>query len=192
MHRCSRCSRSLPVHSGALSGSQRSTSKLILRDPSSELDGWNYWWMGGFLVDEWIMNGWMDGWMDGSWMAGRMDGRMDGWWRYNNDNFWKTCLAARSEMASLWRSAYSLKPFLRHSSLSFRWFYLVVMGLGPPLRLSIDSIALLRGPMQILAMNEWVNELNSFWGHVNVVSCHLKNVCIVLVQVWAPTIGLYL
>src|SRR6218665_1335081 len=32
-----------------------------------------------------------------------------------------------------WQSAHSLEPFLRHSFLSLRWFYLVVLGLGAPL-----------------------------------------------------------
>src|SRR6218665_4092423 len=30
-------------------------------------------------------------------------------------------------------------PFLRHSSLNLRWFYLVVLGLGAPMRSPLDE-----------------------------------------------------
>ena len=42
-------------------------------------------------------------------------------------------LAPRFGMASLCRSTHSLEPFLRHSFLNLRRFYLVVLGLGAPL-----------------------------------------------------------
>src|SRR6218665_664729 len=42
-------------------------------------------------------------------------------------------LAPQSGMASLCRYVHSLERFLRHSFLSLRRFYLVVLGLGAPL-----------------------------------------------------------
>jgi len=41
-------------------------------------------------------------------------------------------LAPQFGMASLWCSAHSLEPFLRHSSLNLMLFYLVMLGLGVP------------------------------------------------------------
>jgi len=45
------------------------------------------------------------------------------------------CLAPQFGMAS----AHSLEPFLGYSSLNFRWFYLVMLGLGVRLRSPLEG-----------------------------------------------------
>jgi len=42
-------------------------------------------------------------------------------------------------MASLCQSAHSLQPFLRHSSLNLRWFYLVVLRMGKPPSIPLEE-----------------------------------------------------